>query len=123
MGFIGKPILRKEDDRLLAGKGCFSDDVNLPGQLYASFVRSPHAHARIKGFDRSEALAVPGVVAVLTGEDAMADGLQPIPVRAVTRNPHEVPMETRFVPPYPALPVDKARYTGEALAMVIAESF
>src|SRR5688572_20179458 len=94
--FIGQPLVRKEDDRLVAGKGCFSDDVNLPGQLYACFVRSPHAHARILGFNLDKAKAVAGVVAILTGSDAVADGLKPIPCRAVTKNPHEVPIETRF---------------------------
>jgi carbon-monoxide dehydrogenase large subunit len=122
MAFIGQPLARKEDDRLLSGKGCFSDDVNLPGQLYAAFVRSPHAHARLRAFDASAARTVAGFVSLLTGEDAIADGLKPIPVRAVTKNPHEVPLETRFVPPYPALPADKARYVGEAVAMVVAET-
>ncbi len=122
MGFIGQPLPRKEDDRLVAGQGCFSDDVNLPGQAYASFVRSPHAHARIVAVDCRAAKAVRGVVAVLTGQDAMADGVKPIPCRAVTKNPHEVQIDTRFVPPYPALPADKARYAGQAVAMVIAET-
>ena len=63
----GKPVLRKEDQRLLVGAGCYSDDVNLPGQAHASFVRSPHAHARIGSIDTAAALATPGVIAVLTG--------------------------------------------------------
>ena len=64
---IGKPVARKEDDRLLRGEGRYTDDFNLPGQAYASVVRSPHAHARIRSIDTSEALAMPGVLAVLTG--------------------------------------------------------
>ena len=63
---FGKPVLRKEDARLLVGAGCYSDDVNLFGQAYACFVRSPHAHARIGRIDPVAALAMPGVVAVLT---------------------------------------------------------
>src|SRR5215510_6654844 len=61
---IGKPILRKEDARLLVGGGCYSDDVNLPGQAYACLVRSPHAHARIEHIDTGAARATAGVVAV-----------------------------------------------------------
>ena len=67
---FGKPILRKEDARLLVGGGCYSDDVNVPGQAYACFVRSPHAHARVGRVDIAAALATAGVIAVLTGADA-----------------------------------------------------
>jgi len=77
---IGRPILRKEDERLLRGAGCYADDVNLPGQIYACMVRSPHAHAKILSITTK----IPGVIAVLTGRDAVADGLQPIPTRPVT---------------------------------------
>src|SRR5881397_4264342 len=69
---FGKPILRKEDARLLVGGGCYSDDVNVPGQAHACFVRSPHAHARIGPIDTAAARATPGVIAVLTGVDAAA---------------------------------------------------
>ncbi|MGH7404108.1 MAG: hypothetical protein ACREKQ_16895, partial [Candidatus Rokuibacteriota bacterium] len=69
---FGKPVRRQEDARLLVGAGCYSDDVNLPGQVHACFVRSPHAHARVRRIDRTGALATPGVVSVLTGEDAAA---------------------------------------------------
>jgi len=67
---FGKPVLRKEDARLLVGAGCYSDDVNLPGRASACFVRSPHAHAWIGRIDIAAALPTPGVIAVLTGEDA-----------------------------------------------------
>ena len=67
---FGKPVLRKEDGRLLTGGGAYSDDLNVPGQAYACFVRSPHAHARIGRIDTAAALAVVGVIAVLTGRDA-----------------------------------------------------
>jgi carbon-monoxide dehydrogenase large subunit len=124
---FGKPVLRREDARLLTGHGRFSDDVNLPGQAYACFVRSPHAHARIQRIDGAGALAVPGVIAVLTGADADADGLKPIPHRPVPTNPHEILLKNRdgsafFIAPHPPLPADKARFVGQAVAMVIAET-
>jgi carbon-monoxide dehydrogenase large subunit len=124
---FGKSVRRREDARLLVGHGCFSDDVNLPGQAYAYLVRSPHAHARIRRIDVGEALTVPGVIAVLTGEDATADGLQPIPHRPVPSNPHEVPLRNRdgtgfFIGPQVPLPADRVRFVGEAVAMVVAET-
>jgi aerobic carbon-monoxide dehydrogenase large subunit len=127
MSFIGKPIPRKEDDRLLAGRGCYADDLSLAGQTYACMVRSPHAHARILSIGTEQALQTAGVLAVLTGQDAAADGLKPIPHRPVTVNPHEVALRNRdgspfYIPPYAVLPTDKARFVGEAVAMVIAEN-
>ena len=86
---IGKPVLRKEDARLLTGGGCYSDDVNLPGQAYTCFVRSPHAHARITRVDATAALATPGVIAVLTGRDAAADGVRPLTHSPMPGNPYE----------------------------------
>src|SRR5437867_1538575 len=123
---FGKPVLRQEDPRLLAGQGCYSDDFNLPRQAYACMVRSPHAHARIRRIDAAGALQTAGVIAVFTGEDAAADGLRPIPHRPVPANPHEVPLRSRdgspfFIAPHPPLPVDRARFVGEAVAMVLAE--
>ncbi len=124
---FGKPVPRREDPRLLTGRGCYSDDFTLPGQAYADMVRSPHAHARIRGIDIAGALATPGVIVVLTGADAAADGLGPIPHRPVPTNPHEVPLRNRdgsafFIAPHPPLPADRARFVGEAVAMVIAET-
>ena len=92
---FGKPVRRREDTRLVTGQGCYSDDVTVPGQAYACFVRSPHAHARIRRIDAAGALTVAGVLAVLTGADAAADGLGPIPHRPVPTNPHEVPLRSR----------------------------
>ena len=80
-GRIGESVQRKEDLRLITGAGCFSDDVNLPNQTYAVMVRSPHAHARLRSIDAAKALAAPGVIAVLTGTDLLADGMKPIPHR------------------------------------------
>ena len=76
---IGKPVRRKEDERLVTGKGRFTDDFALPGQTYAAIVRSPHPHARIRGVDKTAALAMPGVLGVFDGRDLVADGLKPIP--------------------------------------------
>src|SRR5215207_5195271 len=78
-GSIGHPIRRKEDARLLTGKGRYTDDFNLEGQTYAAMVRSPHPHARIVRIDTSAAKAMKGVLLVLTGEDCKADALKPIP--------------------------------------------
>ncbi|HSF07715.1 MAG TPA: xanthine dehydrogenase family protein molybdopterin-binding subunit [Methylomirabilota bacterium] len=124
---VGKPVRRQEDARLVRGHGCYSDDVTLPGQAYACFVRSPHAHAWIRHIDGTGAVKVAGVLAVLTGADAVADGLGPIPHRPVPTNPHEVPLRSRdgsafFLSPHRPLPADRARFVGEAVAMVIAET-
>jgi len=124
---VGKSVPRREDERLVTGRGCYSDDFNLPGQVYAVLVRSPYPHARIGGIDPAEALATPGVIAVLTGRDAAHDGLQPIPYRPISPNPHEVALKNRdgspvFLAPYPPLPLDTARFVGEGVAVVVAET-
>jgi aerobic carbon-monoxide dehydrogenase large subunit len=123
---IGQPVPRKEDARLLTGQGCFSDDVNLAGQAYAAVVRSPHAHARIRGIDAAGAIAVPGVIAVLTGADAVKDGLKPIPHRPVIGPPDVTLNNTdgseKLITPHCVLPHDKARFVGEAVAMVVADT-
>src|SRR5918996_1404269 len=71
---IGASVRRKEDQRFITGRGTYTDDINQPGQAYAVFVRSPHAHAKINGIDGSKALAAPGVLAVLTGDDVAKAG-------------------------------------------------
>ena len=124
---IGRPIPRKEDFRLLTGRGCYSDDVNLPSQAYAAIVRSPHAHALIRGIDAEEALAHPGVLCVLTGADLMAQGLKSIPHRPVLRGTPDVVLQHRagsepFVTPHFPLPHDRARFAGEPVAIVVADS-
>ncbi len=124
---FGRPLPRKEDARLVTGRGRFSDDFSLPGQAHAHLVRSPHAHARILSIEATAALSVPGVLAVLTGKDAAADGLASIPHKPVPTNPNEFPLAGReggrvLVTPHPPLPADAARFVGEAVAMVIAET-
>jgi carbon-monoxide dehydrogenase large subunit len=124
---IGQPVRRKEDGRLVTGRGAFTDDVNLPGQAYAALVRSPHGNALIAGIDATAALKVPDVLAVLTGADALADGLAPIAHKPVPTNPHEVPLRSPdgsefFVDPHRPLPTDRARFVGEAVAMVVADT-
>jgi len=124
---IGKPVRRREAARFLTGAGKYADDMNLPGQAYAYVVRSPHAHARIVGIDVGPAAGAPGVLAVLTGRYATADGLQPIPDRPVPTNPHEVPLKSRdgspfFTAPHPVLALGKTRYVGEPVAVVVAET-
>ena len=76
---IGQPVRRKEDFRLLTGRGRYGDDVSMPRMTHAVFVRSPHAHARIVSISKRAALTAPGVLAVLTGSDYLAAGLGPIP--------------------------------------------
>src|SRR5947209_12631355 len=120
---FGKPILRKEDARLLVGGGCYSDDVNLPGQAYACFVRSPHAHARVGRIETAAALATPGVIAVLTGEDAAADGVKPLTHSPIPVNPHEHVIRAHdiaFIAPHPSIPADRVRFMGEVVAVVVA---
>jgi carbon-monoxide dehydrogenase large subunit len=122
---FGKPVLRKEDARLLVGGGCYSDDVNLPGQAHACFVRSPHAHARIGRIESEAALATPGVIAVLTGRDAAADGMRPLTHTPMPGNPHEEMIrggDVSFVAPHPPMPADRVRFAGEVVAMVVAET-
>jgi carbon-monoxide dehydrogenase large subunit len=124
---IGQPVRRREDLRLVTGKGSYADDVNLPGQAYAVMVRSPHAHARIRAIDTEAAMAAPGVLAVLTGRDLVADGLKPIPHKVWSQHPAEVTLEGRegfktFTAPHYPLPSDKVRFVGEGIAMVVARS-
>src|SRR6185503_5920496 len=92
---IGKSVPRREDARLLTGRGRYANDFSLPGQAYAFLVRSPHAHASIAAIDVTGAIGGPGVLTVLTGNDAAKDGLHPIPHSPVPSNPHEVPLRNR----------------------------
>jgi carbon-monoxide dehydrogenase large subunit len=125
---IGKPVRRKEDQRLITGAGRFTDDFSCVGQTYAAIVRSPHPHALIRGLDKSRARAMPGVVGVFDGFDLAADGLEPIPHNPLPSTKFDMmltaPDGTRnvFIGPHVLLPTDKARHVGEAVAMVVAET-
>src|SRR5882762_2577943 len=111
---FGASIKRREDPRLITGKGAFVDDLRIPGTTTAAFVRSPHAHARIVRIDATAAKKLKGVLAVYTGKDLVAAGVKPIPVGWLIPN-------MKIPPRYP-LAVDRARHMGEAVAVVIAES-
>ena len=124
---IGAPRRRVEDRRLLTGEGRFTDDVAPAGAARAFVVRSPHAHARLRAIDTSRAAALPGVLAVLTGADAAADGMRPIPHDPDWTGPPDVELrlppgfEVAVTPNVP-LPVDTVRYCGEAVALVVADT-
>ena len=126
-GEIGAPRRRVEDRRLLAGEGRFTDDAAPAGAARAFVVRSPHAHARIQAIDTARAAALPGVLAVLTGADAAADGMGPIPHDPDWTGPPDVELrlpggfEVAVTPNLP-LPVDTVRYCGEPVALVVAET-
>src|SRR5215469_7099350 len=126
-GGIGKPVQRKEDRRLLTGKGYYVADVRLPNTAYAALVRSPHAHARIRKIEKARGERAPGVIAVLTGADFVADGLKLMDHRPSLVGPPDVtvtvrPGFTTFTHAQPMLPPDKVRYVGEPVAIVIAET-
>ena len=107
--WVGKNVARREDPRILAGRGTYIDDVSLPGMLHAAVLRSPHAHARITRIDTSEARRVPGVVAVLTGPEALAY-VSPMPAFCAE------PVVQH------AIATDRVRFVGEAVAAVAATS-
>src|SRR5438067_8023077 len=92
---IGDSVRRKEDLRLLTGRGCYSDDFGFPGQAYGFALRASHAHAVIRGIDTMPARKMPGVIAVLTGEDAHADGLNAIPHVATAGTPPDIVLHNR----------------------------
>ncbi len=112
---VGQRIKRKEDPKLITGNGTYLDDIKIPGLLHASILRSPHPHAKIVSIDKEQALAHPGVVAVYTGKD-LEGKINPVPTS--WRVPGMNLIETKQYP----LAIDTARYVGDGVAMVIAES-
>ena len=110
---------RLEDDRLLVGKGLYSDDRDLPGQAWMVVLRSPHAHARIAGMDASEARKASGVVGVYTAADMKADGLGHIPNPPLFKRPDGEPMGA---PPRTPLADGVAMYAGHPVAAIVAET-
>jgi carbon-monoxide dehydrogenase large subunit len=125
--FIGQPLPRTEDARLLTGCGQFSDDFCLSGQTYAAIVRSPHAHARIVRIHTASAKNMPGVLGVFTGADCQADNLGAIPHDPLPKTRYDMKLQGPgggeiFFGPHVLLPTDKVRHVGEAIAMVVAET-
>src|SRR5437867_1800137 len=114
---IGQGIKRVEDVRLLRGRGRYLDDVNVPGQTHAVILRSVHAHARIRGIDFAAALRAPGVLAVFTGADVA--GLGTMSMTLKRKRPDGGPM---FARPHKGLSRERARYVGDPIAMVVAET-
>jgi carbon-monoxide dehydrogenase large subunit len=124
---IGGAVRRKEDARLLTGRGCYSDDVNFPDQAYGAALRAQHAHASIRAIDVAAARMMPGVLAVLTGHDAQADGLKPIPHPTAPGTAPDIVLKNRdgsavLAAPHDVLPTDRIRHVGAVVAFVIAES-
>ena len=116
---IGAAVRRKEDYRFITGKGHYTDDMNRPGQVYAYFVRSPHAHATIKSIDVKTASGMPGVVRVLTGAELAADKIGNLICGWMIHSKDGSPMK---MAPHPALANGKACHVGDPVAVVVAET-
>jgi carbon-monoxide dehydrogenase large subunit len=117
--WIGKPMRRLEDAHLLTGQGRFTDDVRPEGAAHVAFLRSPHAHARIARLDTAAAQAAPGVLAVFTGADVAGDGVGPIPFTHLHKRQDGTPI---VAPPRMPITADEARFVGDAVAMVVAQT-
>jgi carbon-monoxide dehydrogenase large subunit len=116
---IGAAVRRREDRRFITGKGHFTDDVSRAGQTCAHFVRSPHAHARIRSIDAAAAATMPGVVAVLTGADLKADKIGNLICGWMITSKDGSPMK---MAPHPALAHEKVNHVGDAVAVIVAET-
>ena len=116
---IGASVLRKEDRRFTTGKGRYVDDIKLQGMTHAHFVRSPHGHAKVKGIDSSAALKMPGVVAVLTGQQIVDDKVGNLICGWAVHSKDGTPMKMGA---WPAMAPETVRFVGQAVAVVIAET-
>ena len=116
---IGQPVLRSEDPKLLRGEGEYTDDYNASGQAYAYILRSMVGHGVIDEINLDSALDAPGVIAIYTGKDLIADGIGDIPCIAPLKNRDGSPP---YIPPHPPLSADRVRHVGDPIAIVIAES-
>ena len=116
---VGQPVPRKEDPVLLRGEGRYSDDLNLPGQAHAVMVRSNAAHGMIRSIDTAAAREMPGVLAILTGQDLIDAGLGNMPsgMSFKMRDGGDMPKPTQ-----PILTIDKVRFVGDPVAVVVAET-
>jgi aerobic carbon-monoxide dehydrogenase large subunit len=124
---IGSSPRRREDQRLVTGAGTFGDDFTLPRQTFAALTRSPHAHAILRRIETTKAYALPGVLAVLTAADYLADGLKPLMHAPFTISPPDITLPNRggkavFVAPHYPLARDRVRFVGEGVALVVAET-
>jgi carbon-monoxide dehydrogenase large subunit len=123
---IGQPVRRREDLRLITGRGRYSDDVNLPGQAYAVMVRSPHAHALIRRLDAAAAKAAPGVLAVLTSDEVREDRLNPLP-HIANNHPADIAIQNKDGSPirrpeHAPIVFPEVCHVGEIVAVVVAET-
>lgn len=117
---IGQAVRRTEDERFLTGRGTYIDDINMDGQARAAVLRSPHAHARIKAIDTTEAEALDGVLLIITGQQWVAEGMGTLPTKtAVRKGRNDMDL---MEPPRHCMAVDTARYLGEPVAFVVAET-
>jgi aerobic carbon-monoxide dehydrogenase large subunit len=116
---IGAPVRRKEDQRFITGKGQYTDDINRPGQTYAVFVRSPHAHANIRRIDTSKAKNAPGCLAVFTGDDIAKDKVGGLFCGWMITSKDGSPMKAGT---HPVLALGKVRYVGDHVALVVANT-
>ena len=116
---IGARVARKEDKRFITGAGRYVDDMVVPGMKHAVFVRSPHSHAQIKKLDVSKAKAMPGVIGVLTGKELKADGIGNLICGWMIHSKDGTPMKMGAWSP---LAVDRVRYVGDAVAIVVADT-
>src|SRR5947209_142807 len=116
---IGASVVRKEDRRFITGKGRYVDDIKLQGMTYAHFIRSPHAHAKVKGIDSSAAMKMPGVLAVLTGKQIVDDKVGNLICGWAITSKDGTPMKMGA---WPAMAPETVRFVGQAVAVVIAET-
>jgi aerobic carbon-monoxide dehydrogenase large subunit len=116
---IGQPVRRREDFRFVTGAGQYTDDVVMHGQTYAAFLRSPHAHARIRSIDIAAAKQAPGVVDIVVGADLVEAKVGGLPCGWLIHSKDGKPMNE---PPHPVLAHEKVRHVGDQVALVIAET-
>jgi carbon-monoxide dehydrogenase large subunit len=116
---IGARMVRKEDHRFITGKGRYTDDINMPGQAFAVFVRSPYAHAEIKKVNTKAAEKADGVLCVLTGKDASDDNIGGLICGWMIHSKDGTPMKAG---PHPVLAQGKVRHVGDQVAVVVADT-
>ena len=124
---VGRSPVRREDQRFLTGNGRYGDDFALPGQAVAYVLRSPHAHAMVEAIDTGAAAAAPGVVAVLTGADYVADGNRAMLHAPASQSPPDITLANSDgsaieVPHQMPLVVERVRFVGEPVALIVAET-